>query len=63
MLFKGMRGSWMISGRRTYFDRVIDALKIPIGKKADGSNEYFQFHIIFMIIKLKLIWILTKIID
>ena len=38
-IYKGMRGSWMISGRRTYFDRVIDALKIPIGKKADGSND------------------------
>ena len=45
--YKGMRGSWMISGRRTYFDRVIDALKIPIGKKADGSNEYFQFPYYF----------------
>ena len=45
--YKGMRGSWMVSGRRTYFDRVIDALKIPIGKKADGSNEYFQFPYYF----------------
>ncbi len=45
--WKGMKGSWMISGRRTYFDRVIDALKIPIGQKADGSNSYFQFPYYF----------------
>ena len=45
--WKGMKGSWMISGRRTYFDRVIDALKIPIGRKADGSNSYFQFPYYF----------------
>ena len=45
--WKGMKGSWMISGRRTYFDSVIDALKIPIGQKADGSNSYFQFPYYF----------------
>jgi len=45
--WKGMKGSWMISGRRTYFDRVIDALKIPIGQKSDGSNSYFQFPYYF----------------
>jgi len=45
--WKGMKGSWMISGRRTYFDRVIDALKIPIGRKSDGSNSYFQFPYYF----------------
>ena len=36
--WKGMKGSWMVSGRRTYFDTVIDALKIPIGQRSDGSN-------------------------
>ena len=41
--WKGMKGSWMVSGRRTYFDTVIDALKIPIGQRSDGSNIYFQF--------------------
>ncbi len=45
--WKGMKGSWIISGRRTYFDSVIDALKIPIGKKADGTEEYLQFPYFF----------------
>ena len=45
--WKGMKGSWMISGRRTYFDTIIDALKIPIGKKSDGTDEYFQFPYYF----------------
>ena len=45
--WKGMKGSWMISGRRTYFDKVINALKIPIGEKSDGSNNYFQFPYYF----------------
>ena len=43
----GMKGSWMISGRRTYFDTVIDALKIPIGQRIDGSDIYFQFPYYF----------------
>ena len=45
--WRGMKGSWMISGRRTYFDTIIDALKIPIGKKSDGTDEYFQFPYYF----------------
>ena len=45
--WKGMKGSWMISGRRTYFDKVIDALQIPIGQRLDGSDIYFQFPYYF----------------
>jgi len=45
--WKGMKGSWMVSGRRTYFDSIIDAMKIPIGKKADGTDVYFQFPYFF----------------
>ena len=46
--WKGLKGSWMISGRRTYFDTVINALKIPTGeKKSDGSNSYLEFPYYF----------------
>ena len=45
--YKEMKGSWMISGRRTYFDRIIDRLKIPIGQKTDGSDIYFEFPYYF----------------
>ena len=45
--WRGMKGSWMISGRRTYFDSIVDALKIPIGQKADGTDSYFQFPYFF----------------
>ena len=45
--YKGMKGSWMISGRRTYFDRIIKALKIPLSKNEDGSNNYFEFPYYF----------------
>ena len=45
--WQGMKGSWMISGRRTYFDKVIDALQIPIGQRVDGSDIYFQFPYYF----------------
>ena len=45
--WRGMKGSWMISGRRPYFDTVIDALKIPIGQRIDGSDIYFQFPYYF----------------
>ena len=45
--WRGVKGSWMISGRRTYFDTVIDALKIPIGQRIDGSDIYFQFPYYF----------------
>lgn len=42
--FKGLKGSWMISGRRTWLDQLVDRLKIPNGsKKSDGSDQYFQF--------------------
>ena len=53
--WKGMKGSWMISGRRTYFDKIVDALEIPMGKNNDGSQSYFVFPTTFMIIKSKLI--------
>ncbi len=46
--WKGMKGSWMISGRRTYFDSIINALKIEIGTNPnDGSKIYFQFPYYF----------------
>tara|TARA_B100001971_G_scaffold34314_1_gene29220 strand:- start:1135 stop:3552 length:2418 start_codon:yes stop_codon:yes gene_type:complete len=46
--WKGIKGSWMISGRRTYFDKVIDALMIPTGaQKSDGSDIYFDFPYYF----------------
>ena len=44
-----MKGSWMISGRRTYFDTIIDALKIPIGKRAMEQMNIFNFPTTFMI--------------
>ena len=52
--WRGIKGSWMISGRRTYFDSVIDALKIPIGKKADGTEEYLQFPYFFYDYQIKI---------
>ena len=45
--WKGMKGSWMISGRRTYFDKVVNALKIPIGENSNGNDIYFQFPYYF----------------
>ena len=46
--WKDMKGSWMISGRRTYFDKVVKALKIPTGeKRTDGSYNYFEFPYYF----------------
>ena len=46
--WKGIKGSWMISGRRTYIDKVVDALQIPTGdKRSDGSDVYFQFPYFF----------------
>ena len=46
--WKGVKGSWMISGRRTYFDTVINALQIPTGEqKSDGSDVYFEFPYYF----------------
>ena len=45
--WRGMKGSWMVSGRRTYFDSIINALKIPSGQNADGSDSYFQFPYFF----------------
>ena len=51
--YKGMKGSWMVSGRRTYFDRIIKALKIPFNKNEDGSNNYFEFPYYFYDYQLK----------
>ena len=46
--WKGMKGSWMVSGRRTYIDKVVDALKIPSGSKnSDGSDVPLQFPYYF----------------
>ena len=45
--WNGLKGSWMISGRRTYFDTVINALKIPIDQKSDGSDVYMEFPYYF----------------
>ena len=45
--WNGLKGSWMISGRRTYFDTVINALKIPIDQKSDGSDRYLEFPYYF----------------
>ena len=46
--WKGIKGSWMISGRRTYIDKVVDALQLPTGdKRSDGSDVYFQFPYFF----------------
>jgi len=46
--WKGMKGSWMISGRRTYIDKVVDALKLPSGSKnSDGSDVPLQFPYYF----------------
>ena len=53
--WKGMKGSWMISGRRTYFDKIVDALEIPLGKTMMVVNHTLYFLTTFMIIKSKLI--------
>ena len=45
--WKRMKGSWMISGRRTYFDTLIDALQISIGKDSEGSDIYLEFPYYF----------------
>ena len=46
--WKGMKGSWMVSGRRTYIDKVVDALKLPSGSKnSDGSDVPLQFPYYF----------------
>ncbi len=46
--WKNMKGSWMISGRRTYFDTVINALKIPTGEqRSNGENVFFEFPYYF----------------
>jgi len=46
--WKGIKGSWMISGRRTYIDKVVDALKLPSGSKnSDGSDVPLQFPYYF----------------
>ena len=46
--WKGMKGSWMISGRRTYIDKVVDALALPSGSKnSDGSDIPLRFPYYF----------------
>ena len=46
--WKDMKGSWMISGRRTYIDKVIDALNLPSGSKnTDGSDVPLEFPYYF----------------
>ncbi|MEC9376480.1 MAG: TonB-dependent receptor [Candidatus Neomarinimicrobiota bacterium] len=53
--WKGMKGSWMISGRRTYFDTVINALEIPTGQqRSDGSDVYFEFPYYFYDYQIKI---------
>ena len=44
----------MISGRRTYFDSIINALKIPSGQNRDGSDSYFQFPYFFYDYQIKI---------
>tara|TARA_B100000674_G_scaffold265181_1_gene218886 strand:- start:683 stop:3118 length:2436 start_codon:yes stop_codon:yes gene_type:complete len=46
--WRGIKGSWMFSGRRTYIDKVANALKIPNGqKREDGSEIYYEFPYYF----------------
>ena len=46
--WKDMKGSWMISGRRTYIDKVVDALNLPSGSKnTDGSDVPLEFPYYF----------------
>ncbi len=46
--WRGIKGSWMFSGRRTYIDKVVNALKIPNGeKREDGSETYYEFPYYF----------------
>ena len=52
--WRGMKGSWMISGRRTYFDSIVNALKIPSGQNSDGSDSYFQFPYFFYDYQIKI---------
>jgi len=38
--WNNMKGSWMISGRRTYFDKLIDLMNIPInGNESDRETN------------------------
>ena len=42
--FKGLKGSWMISGRRTWLDQLLNRAKIPNGNKnEDGTDQYYVF--------------------
>jgi outer membrane cobalamin receptor len=53
--FKGLKGSWMISGRRTWLDQLIDKLKIPNGsKKSDGTDQYYYFPYSFYDYQIKI---------
>lgn len=50
----GIKGSWIVSGRRTYFDQIINAMNIPIGTNNDGQTEYFRFPYFFYDYQIKL---------
>ena len=39
--WRGIKGSWMFSGRRTYIDKVVNALKIPNGQKREDGSEIY----------------------
>ena len=52
--WKGIKGSWMISGRRTYIDKVVNALNLPSGSKnADGSDIPLEFPYYFYDFQIK----------
>jgi len=38
--WRNIKGSWMVSGRRTYFDKIIDMMNIPTeGGKSNNDDE------------------------
>ncbi len=52
--WNGIKGSWMISGRRTYIDKVVNALNLPSGSKnADGSDIPLEFPYYFYDFQIK----------
>ncbi len=46
----GLKGSWMLAGRRTYIDKVVDlgmAISKPVlEKKTDYDSEYYPEHMV-----------------
>jgi hypothetical protein len=53
--FKGLKGSWMISGRRTWLDQLLNRAKIPNGSKnEDGTNQYYEFPYSFYDYQIKI---------